>query len=392
MSKVACTTSAWGAHSSEEETHFLDSVAVIPNHFLFVWFGPTLPTFAVIALRSALVHNPRSTATLYHDDDFVPCAQVLQLTRQGLRLRRIEVDSLLARSKALCSTLNVAALKEIYQRLRAPAARSNLIRLLVLFSQGGVYLDTDTLTLKDFGSLRKHEGFVGEERVLWPAGTHGFDVKAITLSEVRRICAVVPYAYRMNRKLRPYYSLAANNAVMGFRRAHPFVAHLLELLEEVPEHLILRRYMLGTHLLQKGLDSYRNIDKGGAVERLAPDFFYPLGPMISRHYFNQYGDVSSVTRELLTPDTHVIHWYASVSALNRRDPSFIARHARHEVFSSLCAPYTSSDLKTVGRPSWTGRGLRTVAAPRPVRRSPWPAPTLLPTKTDLRDVATPQTP
>lgn len=313
----------------------------IENHFIFVWFGPHLPAFASIAIRSALICNPGSTATLFHDASFVADSAVRALQSVGLRCELTEVDKLLAEAKEITPELDTDGVGAVYSRLTAPAARSNLVRLLVLYARGGVYLDADTLTIKDMSPLRVSSAFCGQERILWPAGTRKTNLKAVTLGELRRLCAAIPYAYRANRRLLSYYSLAENNAVMGARRGHPFIRHLLQGVLEVPKQHITKRFMLGTHLLQQRIASFRPEAEEDAVCVLSPDYFYPIGPMISRHYFAHYASAQQVADELLTPNTFVIHWYASVAQLDKRDNDFILKHAEHEVFSHLCRRFVN---------------------------------------------------
>lgn len=349
--------------TSSPPPHTQDS-APIANHFIFVWYGSKLPAFASIAIRSALASNPGSNATLLHDDTFQPDAEVWALAQAGLACERIDIEALLAQTHALSPALDIKALAAIYRQLTAPAARSNLVRILALYCQGGVYLDTDTLTIRDLSPLRDSGAFCGQERVLWPAGRRKTSLKAITLGEVRRLCAAIPYAYRANQRLFSHYSLAENNAVMGARRGHPFLLHLLHGAMNVPPHRITKRFILGTHLLQQQLASFEPAREQDAVIVLPPDYFYPVGPMISRHYFAHYASARKVADELLTPNTFVIHWYASVAQLDKRDRDFILKNAQHEVFSCLCREFLVEQGPSA-RP-----GLRSLSAsgagPRPL--------------------------
>ncbi|HXS18753.1 MAG TPA: glycosyltransferase, partial [Polyangiaceae bacterium] len=214
----------------------------IANHFIFVWYGARLPAFASIAIRSALKSNPGSTATLLHDATFKPDTEVWSLEATGLVCENINIEKLLGQAQALAPELDVDALHAVYRQLTAPAARSNLVRILALYCRGGVYLDTDTLTIRDLAPLRDSGAFCGQERVLWPAGRRKTSLKAITLGEVRRLCAAIPYAYRANQRLFSHYSLAENNAVMGARRGHPFMLHLLQGVLGVPQQRITKRF------------------------------------------------------------------------------------------------------------------------------------------------------
>lgn len=312
----------------------------IPNHFIFVWYGPTLPTFALVAIRSALSKNPTSTATLFHDPDLALGAEIATLKKQGLKLTLLDIDALTQAAQRLSPALNGEKLAAVYRELSLPAARANLVRLLALFTLGGVYLDTDTLTLRSLSKLRQSSSFIGVERILFPQGQSKMHPVALLLGEIRRICALIPYAYRIEKRLHTHYSLAANNAVIGATVAHPFILELLSGVVQMPEELVKKRFVLGTHLLQQTLTKFeRANDTRQSVRIYEPAFFYPLGPMISRHYFRRYSSPARVIDEFVDEQTHIIHWYASVAELNSRDREFIVKNAEREVFSHLCRPY-----------------------------------------------------
>lgn len=314
--------------------------ALIPNHFHFIWFGSTLPDFGHIAIRSALQTNPGSTATLWCGDGFESGPELHLLTKKGLSVRRIDVGSLLHEVYLRDSSINVLQLWNILRGLRQPAGRANVIRMLVLYLYGGVYLDTDTLTMKQLSTLRQSAAFCGKETILWPAGSSSLDPRILALSEMRGLCATVRHGYRWNRLLLRYYSLAANNAVIGARAGHPLLLHMLKSAALLDESEWKKRFRLGTHLLQEALPAFETEEQSAdGVRVLPPEFFYPVGPRISRHYFRNYDDPSRVAAELIGEATHVIHWYASVSDLNSRGYAHIRASARRNVYSFLCSQY-----------------------------------------------------
>jgi hypothetical protein len=90
-------------------------------------------------------------------------------------------------------------------------------------------------------------------------------------------------------------------------------------------------------LLQESLDQTAG-DPDCSVARLSPTHFYPLGPVISQHYFRDYPDAAQVSSEIVSADTYVIHWYASVSDLQGIDANYIRAHRATSVFAALCAP------------------------------------------------------
>jgi hypothetical protein len=313
---------------------------LIPNHFHFIWFGQTLPDFGHIAIRSALRTNPGSTATLWCGDGFESSPETHKLTHEGLHVEQVDFGKLLHEVYLRDNTLDVHSLWNILRALRQPAARANVVRMLVLYLYGGVYLDTDTLSVKSLTSLRNAAAFCGKETILWPVGSSPVDPKILVLNELRGLCATVRHGYRWNRHLLKYYSLAANNAVMGARAGHPLLREMLRRAAALPPAEWKKRFRLGTHLLQETLPAFatetHHID---GVRVLPPEYFYPVGPRVSNHYFRDYDDPREVAAEIIGEQTHVIHWYASVSDLNARGYAHIRASSGRNVYSLLCSPF-----------------------------------------------------
>lgn len=319
----------------------VDKQPRIANQFHFIWFGSTLPDFAVIAIRSALACNPGSKATLWHSENFSIGGEVRLLSSQGLSTERIDIGSLLKETSELDPRLDTASLLKIYSRLSQPAALANVVRMLVLYTRGGIYLDTDTLTVKDMTPLRGCGAFCGKERILWPQGRAKLDPRAVSLAELRRMLSWLPGGFRAQKRFDRFYSLAENNAVLGAAKRHPLIREMLVRMLQVPERDWTKRFRLGTHLLQETL---RDLEAHGSlgefdIRVFEPAYFYPVGPKMSLHYFRAYGDAGKVSRELVPEQTFVIHWYASVANLLSLDYAHIRETSKRSVYAYLCAPY-----------------------------------------------------
>ncbi len=315
----------------------MSDAATIPANIHFVWFGARLPCFAALAVKSAKICNPDASVSLWHDETFHPSERTAALESLGVRFRRLELAALLTADTRPNSRDTLAS---IYARLRSPAARSNVMRLLVLYREGGIYLDTDTLTLKSLDPLRTRSGFCGLEHVLWSKARLDkrhpyFWTLGPLLSGLRLANARLPWGHHWQRALLPYYARAANNAVLGFSPGHPFLAGMLARIGELPEHEWTKRYRLGTHLLQQALAA----EHPASVHQYEPSYFYPLGPVTSAHYFKPRRDVALATRQLIPDATHVVHWYASVADLSDLDEAHIAAHQHDTVYAHLCARY-----------------------------------------------------
>ncbi len=318
----------------------------IPNRLHFIWLGSELPCFATLAAKSALLRNPGARVLLWHEPNLRDDARARLLRNAGVEFRELSFSDLLASAARQPVEPSVVpdfqSLARIWDRLSAPAARSNLLRLLILFSEGGIYLDTDTLTLKDLSPFRRESrAFYGVEHILWSRErlrrSHPyFWTLGPLLSGLRLVNARLPNGYKLHRWQLSCYGKAANNAVLGFSPGHPFIARAFERIGQLEEGDWTKRYRLGTHLLQE-LVAADDLP-GDLPKRYPPDFFYPLGPVISRHYFQKRSDAAAAARSLVPPDAHVLHWYASVADLGKLDEQYLRRHPDESVFSHLCTP------------------------------------------------------
>ncbi len=311
--------------------------AAVPPKLHFIWIGRRLPWFAQAAVLSALKACPKATATLWASEDLAacPCTQAL-LRHPRFRLAELSEASLLAGAP---SDMPSELVTSLFRTLTQPAARANVARLAILLREGGVYLDTDTITLRDLESLGELGAYCGLEHVVWPLkqryGIHRYRVLGGPAREVLRfLCATLPRGELLFQHVAPHYFTAANNAVLGFAPGHPFLRYMLERIDALPKSQRTRRYRLGTHLLQECL-AERGAELG--VHQLSPAHFYPLGPELSRQYFRARADAKAAVERVISPKTHVIHWYASVSDLAVYDEARVRAESERTMFAHLMA-------------------------------------------------------
>lgn len=304
----------------------------IPATAHFIWYGSAFPWVNLLALRSAALNGGFECIVLHHDDALDAASLACHPWMAPVELRRIQPQTHLAPLGELAEPL--AALHE---RLRSPAARANLIRMAVLATEGGVYLDTDTITLRPLTPLLSCGAFFGEEHITLPARVRQGRAllpwaRALALGGVRRALAEIPRGYRAFQRLAPLYHRAANNAVVGADPHHPLPRALLEAMVAMPRPQQEIRYALGTHLLQR-------LAGEGDVEGLVrhpPEVFYPLGPVISHHWFHIRP--SARLEDVLSEDTRIVHWYASVTnkaSTDQMSPDYIRAHQDRQLFSRL---------------------------------------------------------
>ncbi|MFO7565641.1 MAG: glycosyltransferase [Enhygromyxa sp.] len=313
---------------------------MIPNVAHFIWFGTQLPWVYSLALRSAASRGGFTRLVLHHADELAHTPAWAELQGiPGFEARRLDAAALDSMFSALGE--DGEELASIFVRLRAPAARANLLRALILAREGGVYLDLDTITVRSLEPLRRaHGAFCGEEHLVWPAslrrsGSLGIKLQALGRSGLRDLYRRLPDGWRSFRKLEHLYPRAANNAVLGAEPNHPFIRRLIAGMLAVPESRKLVRFALGTHLLQDTLAQGREPD----LAVLPPRVFYPLGPEISEHWFR----IRQRPRleKVLGADALIVHWYASVRTkqiVPRIDAAYVREHADRQLFSALALP------------------------------------------------------
>jgi len=312
---------------------------VIPHVAHFVWYGREFPWVNALAIRSALDRGGFDRVVLHHEDDLSGTRWWKDLAaRPGFEARRIDAADWLARARA-------SGLEETYASLRAPAARANLLRAAILAAEGGLYLDLDTVTVRALAPILDAAGVLcGEERIAFPASVArsmrpSTRLAAIARAGLRGALRIAPGGWRAFRKVEHLYPVAVNNAVLGASAGHPFVRGLLDAAAALPRERRGVRFALGTHLLQDRVRAYRGAD----LVVHPPPVFYPLPPEISEHWFRRTDSPS--LDEVLSDETRVVHWYASVRTqgiLPAIDPVYVKRRARDQLFSALAEPFATS--------------------------------------------------
>ncbi len=312
---------------------------MIPNTAHFIWLGKNLPWVYVLAVRSAALRGGFQQVVLHHEDDLSETPYWAELIgTPGVTTRRLKPRSLL-----LNAGPRGVELADLYARLSAPASRANMIRAAVLATEGGVYLDTDTVTVASLTPLLDTGVFCGTERIALPAEVMrsrrpSVWLKAAAQLTARDACRRLPRGWRSFRRIQRFYPLAVNNAVFGAEPGHPLVMDLLDRMVNMPPKKQLVRYALGTNLLQDMVADYAADD----LEVHPPGRFYPLAPEISAHWFR--GQRQPLLHEIVRPETRVVHWYASVHTKKIVPlicPGYVRRNAHRQLFSALSLQFVA---------------------------------------------------
>lgn len=318
---------------------------MIPSTAHFVWYGNKLPYLHALAIRSAATHGDFDCVRLHHTDplDEVPHVQALG------ELPNFQLVAL--EDRALCDQVVGPELSDLVTALEAPEARSNVIRTALLYRDGGVYLDMDTLTIRSFDEVRSAApGFVGQEHIVFPGEVVAsrdprVKAKAYLMTTLRDVYRRIPHGYRYFRRIEHYYHREVNGAIFGAIAGHPFWASYLNAMTAVPRERWNRPHALGTHLLQSVYKTYA----GGDLHTFPPPYFYPLPPEISAHWFRFYRDGVDPT-EVIDPRTCCVHWYASVRTkkiVATSDEKALRRSAGQQLFASLATRVLDGEI--IGR-------------------------------------------
>lgn len=283
---------------------------MIPSIAHFIWFGRDIHWVHLAAIRTAALNGGFARVLLHHDHDLSGHPHWHEVAG----LPNVECHPIDMERTLLACGPDGRVLADIARTLRKPAARANMLRAALLHLHGGVYLDTDTVTLRPMDDLRASFGaFCGDENVVFPRALLAERkplpmAAAYVRTAARDVFRLLPDGWRSFRAVAPLYARAANNAVLAARPGHGLPARLLAGMASLPPERIHVRFALGTHLLQDTLAAHREPDLWVAP----PAVFYPLGPEISAHWFRPTRRVDLTT--MVLPETRVVHWYASVRA------------------------------------------------------------------------------
>ncbi len=147
---------------------------------------------------------------------------------------------------------------------------------------------------------------------------------------------LLPEGWRFYRHIEGWYFRGINGAIMGGAPKAPLFEVYLRHMVAMPVDKQIKPNALGPDLLQALISK-------GAVQDLViydPQYFYPIAPEISEHWFRPCRNAPQALTEALVPQTIVIHWYGSVrtkSYVAEIDPKYIQEHRQSQLYSALVA-------------------------------------------------------
>ncbi|NPD65197.1 glycosyl transferase [Lichenicola cladoniae] len=308
----------------------------IPQRLHFCWIGPSLPWAYAFAVLSAAKRGELEEVVLHHTDLLDDSAQVEALRRtHGIRLSRIDPTACLSETARGLGLGD--GLIDLYERLDKPVMRSDVLRAAILYMNGGIYADLDTITVASLLPLTEAAAFVGSEFIVWPPsarlsrspmvlGRH------LLLDLIRKVLRQMPGGWRPFRRFERFYVRRLNNAIMGAEAKSPLLAAYLTAMVDLPQDRALQPYALGPHLLNEVV---QRSDPGLLVVP-EPRVFSPLAPEISAHWFRTGRTVPLAA--ILSTETRIVHWYASVRTHARVasiTPESVLKNRHRQLYSAL---------------------------------------------------------
>jgi hypothetical protein len=280
---------------------------MIPHHFHLIWIGRHFPFANRLAVESILQTNPGAKVTLHYEDP--PDNADWRALQAKVEFRPLSLPDLLA-----ALPVSMAAVAPVLSGISSGylAGRSNILRYLILYREGGIYIDFDTVTVRDYRPLLAHPAFIGEEAVfrydddrvagkyppgIVPAGA-AFGLSYYLSMANSRWLKDSGVGNALNRSLMRLWSeRKLNNAVLGSAPGNAFFGKAIALVPDTDPGI---RYALGPILMNRTWGT----EAAAHMRRLSSDHFYCIPPSQTYRFF--YGPARP-----LPADAFSVHWCSS---------------------------------------------------------------------------------
>jgi hypothetical protein len=280
---------------------------LIPHHFHLIWIGRNFPFVNRLAVESLLQTNPGAQITIHFQDP--PDNADWKALHAKVAFKEIDLPALLAGLPASMSSV-APVLEKISSGY--PAGRSNILRYLILYREGGIYLDFDTVTVRDYRPLLSLPAFIGEEAVFRydddrvaghfkPGIIHTgalFGMSYYLSFWNSRFLGDSGAVNAFNKLLmRGWSDRKLNNAVLGCEPENAFFAKAIALVPETNPGV---KYALGPILMNRTWET----EASAHMRRLDSDHFYCIPPSQTFRFF--YGPAMT-----LPESAYTLHWCSS---------------------------------------------------------------------------------
>ena len=280
---------------------------MIPHHFHLIWIGRHFPFVNRLAVESILQTNPGARITLHFEDP--PDNADWRALQSKVEFRPLSLPDLLA---ALPPSM--AAVTPVLSGISAgyPAGRSNILRYLILYREGGIYIDFDTVTVRDYRPLLGHPAFIGEEAVfrydddrvagrfplaLIPTGAAFGLSYCLSFANCRWLGDSAAGNVLNRALMRVWSERKLNNAVLGAEPGNAFFGKAISLVPETDPKI---RYALGPILMNRAWAT----EASARMRRLSAGHFYCIPPSQTYRFF--YGPARPLPAE-----AYSVHWCSS---------------------------------------------------------------------------------
>jgi hypothetical protein len=280
---------------------------LIPHHFHLIWIGRNFPFVNRLAVESILQTNPGARVTIHYENP--PSNSDWQALQSKVEFRAISLPDLLSSLPA-----SMAAVAPVLEGISSgyPAGRSNILRYLILYKEGGIYIDFDTITVRDYRPLLSNPAFIGEEAVfrydddrvsgnfkpgIIPHGIFFGLSYYLSFWNCRFLGDSAPVNL-LNRGLMGLWSdRKLNNAVLGCEPGNAFFGRAISLVPETDPKI---KYALGPILMNRTWET----EAAAHMRRMNADHFYFIPPSQTYRFF--YGPAPALPGEAFS-----MHWCSS---------------------------------------------------------------------------------
>lgn len=304
----------------------------------FCWIGPKLSWAYAIAILSAAAVGGADEIILHHTEELETNPSLDSLRQKSnIKLSLINPQELL-RSVGLEIGLD-EKLWSAFRQISKPAILSDILRAAILYRYGGIYLDMDTVTVGSLANLFEASQFIGVERIVWPywikrSRSPFVWGRVLGLDVTRKILRIIPEGWRFYRYIEGAYFRGINGAVMGGKPKAPLFEVYLRHMVAIPSGKQMKPNVIGPDLLQELIG--KNIIRNIVIHD--PEYFYPIAPEISEHWFRPCRNARQALEKVLSPNTVIVHWYGSVRSkryVEKIDPHYIRERKENQLYSAI---------------------------------------------------------
>jgi hypothetical protein len=278
---------------------------MIPLQFHLIWEGKRFPFVNRLAIESLIQTHPHAKIILHFGNP--PDNEHWIALQSKVEMRAIDVDALLQ------NVPDPEGIRRTLEGMAAnyPAGRSNILRYLILYKEGGIYLDFDTITIRSLEPLCQYEGFIGQERVwkcdddrvqgkwtlemLWASPAFGLSYFLSRLNH--KYLGSLKVLDWLDAKIQTLWGAdQLNNAVLACKPQSQFFAKVLEAIPSTDPKI---RYNLGPILMNKIWK-----ETGGCeLHRMENQAFYAIAPSQTHRFF--------CPNQIIDENVFLYHWCSS---------------------------------------------------------------------------------